>query len=311
MPNIFTISAAKVLSAGEDLKNNLLFLGYFFFNSFYDTLVVTDIERFGDSDQILDAMGEVVKAGRYYARGYYDYEQGVKDKDKKRLNRVHSITSPNHQLAIVIKKAGVKGLGVYNHINLDIRFMPTAQANKFPDRDYDVYHQEFNEPFRMDKDNSYIVIHGSCHDNEVLGKLKDSFNGCYLPETFSFVSANGECLTTNLSEYFGYLGLIGSNLTNGVLRFSTDRNNKLTRFFMELTAEALKAGIATTGVVEVYDFSFKVNPENLIRFGITFAYDEFGFPDGFHISTEEVFSVEGRNEASTTISRHFNYLQAV
>lgn len=311
MAKIFSISATYLLSSCKNLNNDLLFLGYFFFNSFYDTLVVTDIERFGDSNQILDAMGEVVKAGRYYSRGYYDYEAGVKERDKKRLDQVHAVSSTDHQLAIVIQKAGVKGLGVYNHIHLDIRFMPKNASAIFPSKDYDVYHKEFNEPFKMDKDNSYIVVHGTCHDNEVLGKLKSDFNGSYLPDLFSFGGIEGKLTSAKFGEYFAYLSLMGSNLKNGVIRLSPIRMVNPTHLFMVFTAEALSAGIAETGVVTANAFSFKVNPDKLDRFGITFAYDEMGFPDGFHISTQESFFEESRNEVSTRISRHFQYLEEV
>lgn len=311
MSNTFFISAEKLIASSENLENDLLFLGYFFFNSYYDKLVITDIERFGDSDQILDAMGGVIKAGRYYNRGYYTYEAGVKERDKNRMNQIHSVSSPDHRLVIVIQKPGVTSLGVYSHIGVDIRFLPKKSTTLVPSKDYDVYHKEFNELFHMDKDNSYIVVHGTCHDNTSPGELKKEYNGCYLPNTFSFGGNEGNLTTARLDEYFGYLSLMGSKLKNGVMRFSGIRKFGPTPLFLELSVEALKAGIAETCVVKANKIEFKVNPLHLSRFGIVFAYDEVGFPDGFHITTEETFFVEGRNEASTKTSRNFNYLEAL
>ncbi len=61
MSNVFSISAAKLLSASEVLQDDLLYLGYFFFNSFYDTLIKHLY------DQLQDQGVELDNTGRRYA----------------------------------------------------------------------------------------------------------------------------------------------------------------------------------------------------------------------------------------------------
>lgn len=298
MSNTFSISAAKLLSASKVLQDDLLFLGYFFFNSYYDTLEITDIEKFGDSGQILTALDSILSSGTYYNHGYYAREFKVREKAKNRLNEATLARSSNHQLIIRISKVTIKGLGVFSHATFDIRFSPKNPKPTAVGKDYDVWNTRFNEPHHLDNDYSYIVTNGVMFDTASLGSLKPSLGGVFLPEPFSFADPEtGSQLTTHrMNEYFAYLSMVGSSLRAGSIRFAEGSTSKLSPLFLEFSAEALKAGLAKTNIVKANNLQFKVQAELLERFSILFAFDEFGFPDGLSIVTKEFFFVEGRNE---------------
>ena len=313
MSNVFTISAAKLLSASKVLQDDLLFLGYFFFNSYYDTLEITDIEKFGDSGQILTALDSILSSGTYYSSGYYAREFEVREKAKNRLNEAALARSSNHQLIIRISKVTIKVLGVFNHATFDIRFSPKNPKPTAVGKDYDVWNTRFNEPHHLDNDYSYIVTNGVMFDTASLGSLKPSLGGVLLPEPFSFADPEtGSQLTTHrMNEYFGYLSTIGSTHGKGVIRFTQGKSYKLSPLFLEFSAEALKAGLIKAGVVRADDLKFKVHADLLERFGISFVYDEFEFPNGINIATKELFFVEGCDEPGWRVNKKYYPLEAI
>lgn len=308
MSNIFTISAAKLLSSSKVLKDDLLYLGYFFFNSFYDTLVIVDIERFGNSEQIQVVFNELIKPGRHYCRGRYDYELGVREKDKEKLDVIHGLVKPNHQLTIVIRKIGQSQLGVYKHIAADVRYMPKNVSTPFPSKDYEVYNEDLDEDFKMESRLSYIVIYGRYHDNRDLKTLTNEFDTCFLPAVFTMGGIEGSLEEARLDEYFGYLCYMGSKLKNGVVRFSSIRKINPSALFMEFSAEALKAGLRETGVVQPTKLEIPSNGVAITRFGVKFSYDEIGFPEEITLAVQEAFIAGSVTKAGTTYTEKSFYL---
>ena len=300
MSKIFTISAASLISKTQDLTTDLLYLGYFFFNSFYDTLVIVDVERFGNSEQIQVVFNELIKPGRHYCRGPYEYELGVREKDKEKLDVIHGLVKPNHQLTIVIRKIGQSQLGVYKHIAADVRYMPKNVSTPFPSKDYEVYNEDLDDDFKMKNRLSYIVIYGRYHDNRDLKTLANEFENCFLPTVFTMGGEDGNLEEARLDEYFAYLCSMGSKLKNGVVRFSPTRKINPSPLFMELTAEAIKSGLSESGVVQPVKLEIPSNGVAIMRFGVKFGYDDIGFPEEITLAVQEAFCTDSETEEGTT-----------
>ncbi|MGZ7186154.1 hypothetical protein ACXWN6_10145, partial [Streptococcus pyogenes] len=60
MKNIYTISAQQLMNE-KNLSVALQFLGYFYFNSYCDEMVITHLESFGDADAISKALDTILK----------------------------------------------------------------------------------------------------------------------------------------------------------------------------------------------------------------------------------------------------------